>query len=288
VTPVSRSHLDEPLSARLIEHGSQSAAQRAVDPELLIEQEDYTEILQDTLSGYEDEPAKAESPSGVTIQAKTVAAKPTKKTVAGRSGEYTISRAKPRGESLRSILLRGYNAYQAGKLDVAEIAYRRALTRAPRNRDALLGMAAVQVAQQNTEDALSIYRKLLELNPRDDLALGGIASLEPQSNQIEAEISRIKLLLADKSDSAHLNFTLGNLYASQSRWSEAQKAYFDSVRLDDKNPDYIYNLAVSLEHLGQPQAALKFYRHALALAQKQYSHFDQALALSRAKMLSTP
>jgi uncharacterized protein HemY len=118
--------------------------------------------------------------------------------------------------------------------------------------------------------------------------LGGIASLGPQSNQIEAEISRIKLLLADKSDSAHLNFTLGNLYASQSRWSEAQKAYFDSVRLDDKNPDYIYNLAVSLEHLGQPQAALKFYRHALALAQKQYSHFDQALALSRAKMLSTP
>ncbi|MBN1378707.1 MAG: tetratricopeptide repeat protein [Gammaproteobacteria bacterium] len=285
VTPISRSRLDEPLSAALTRNQPQFAAQAEVDPALLIEQEDYSELLQDTLTGYEEKPAISGKPAtSKAAPASTTAS--TRQTVAGRSGEYTISRSKPRGEALRTILLRGYDAYQAGELENAEIAYRQALTRAPRNRDALLGMAAVNVARQETESAQIYYNKLLELNPRDDLALAGIAGLGQQTGDIEAEISRLKLMLAEKPDSAHLNFTLGNLYANQSRWAEAQQAYFDSARLDEKNPDYIFNLAVSLEHLGQPKAALGFYQRALALSNNKHSHFDTALALSRVNELS--
>ncbi len=60
--------------------------------------------------------------------------------------------------------------------------------------------------------------------------------------------------MARHPQSAALHFTLGNLYASQSRWGEAQAEYFECYRLDPSSADFAYNLAVSLDHLGQPQA----------------------------------
>jgi len=287
VRPIPRSRLEEPLSAALTRNQAGGGAQTAndVDPELLIEQEDYTELLQDTLTGYENQPKTGKASAQVAAtQTKPVTA--ARRTTAGQSGEYTIRRSQPHGDSLNTVLMRGYRAYQSGNMDDAELIYRQALTRAPRNRDALLGMAAVNVARQDVNKARTYYEKLLELNPRDDLALAGMAGLEQQPSQAGADISRIKLMLTDRPDSAHLNFTLGNLYAGQSRWAEAQQAYFDAVRLDQKNPDYIFNLAVSLEHLGQKQAALRFYSQALTLSQERRSHFNQSLAMSRVQALS--
>lgn len=278
--PVTGSRLNEPLSAAL--ERNQVATQEEVDPELLIEQEDYTDLLQDTLTGYEQGTASAKP--GKVDSAKS--AVPVRKTVAGRSGEYSISRSKPRGEPLHNVLSRGYRAFQAGELENAEIAYRQALTRSPRNRDALLGMAAVSVAKQDNVKARDYYTRLLELDPRDDLALAGLSSLQLQPGDVAAEISRVKLLLTEKPESAQLNFTLGNLYAGERRWAEAQNAYFDAVRLDQDNPDYVFNLAVSLEHLGQSQPALQFYHRAVVLTEDRRSHFDRALALGRISTLS--
>ena len=53
-----------------------------------------------------------------------------------------------------------------------------------------------------------------------------------------------------------------------------------------ENPDYAYNLAVSLDQLRQPKLALDYYRRALALAQTRAASFDQALARIRVQALS--
>jgi uncharacterized protein HemY len=58
-----------------------------------------------------------------------------------------------------------------------------------------------------------------------------------------------------------LNFALGNLYAQQGRWNDAQQAYFRAYAGDGDNPDYpLFNLAVSLEQLRQPKLALQYYQ----------------------------
>lgn len=44
------------------------------------------------------------------------------------------------------------------------------------------------------------------------------------------------------------------------------RRYFQAYHLEPGNPDYAYNLAVGLEHLSQPGAALGFYRTAVRLA----------------------
>jgi uncharacterized protein HemY len=76
--------------------------------------------------------------------------------------------------------------------------------------------------------------------------------------------------------------TLGNLYASQSRWAEAQSAFFEAHRLEPDNADVLYNLAVALDNLNQPRLAADFYRRALTQARGRNVQFDARAAERRA------
>ncbi len=87
--------------------------------------------------------------------------------------------------------------------------------------------------------------------------------------------SQIKILLREEPNAPYLHFTLGNMYAEQNRWGEAQSAYFAAYRLQNDNPDYTYNLAVSLDQLGKAAAAADYYRRALELAAQTGAVFDQ-------------
>jgi tetratricopeptide (TPR) repeat protein len=129
----------------------------------------------------------------------------------------------------------------------------------------LLGLAAVAIHQGRMPEAYGYYRRLIELDPRDSVALAGIASLTGSGGR-EANESRLKLLLDQSPGAGHLHFTLGNLYAKQGRWTEAQAAYFKAYTSDSENPDYAFNLAVSLDQIGQERAALGYYRRAVDAA----------------------
>ena len=87
--------------------------------------------------------------------------------------------------------------------------------------------------------------------------------------------------------SAFLYAALGHLYAGQAQWSQAQQAYFQAFQLEPANPDYAYNLAVGLEHLGQRGIALGYYRKALDLARARgRAGFDQVQVTARVAKLA--
>ncbi|MGH8590648.1 MAG: tetratricopeptide repeat protein [Gammaproteobacteria bacterium] len=196
-----------------------------------------------------------------------------------------IRRSPPR-DRLDPDLAEAYRAFQSGNPSRAETLYRRVQAREPERRDALLGLAAVAMRQGRTHEAYGHYRRLIELDPRDSVALAGIAGLTGGGGR-EANESRLKLLLDQSPGAAHLHFALGNLYAKQGRWAEAQVAYFKAYTSDSQNPDYSFNLAVSLDRLGQGRAALGYYRRALNGADRGVKGFDTAQALSRIQALSS-
>ena len=92
-------------------------------------------------------------------------------------------------------------------------------------------------------------------------------------------------MLADNPGAHVLNFTLGNQFAQQGRWAEAQQEYFKAFTAEPDNPDFAYNLAVSLDHLRQPKLALEYYTRALALAKSRSAGFDVAAVQARADQL---
>jgi Tfp pilus assembly protein PilF len=169
----------------------------------------------------------------------------------------------------------GYEALLAGNLAGARRGYTTALASDPANLDAQLGLATVEARGGNFAAASVHYRRVLELDPRNATALAGLASLADFSRpgaieaQLRGDVER-------NPQSSALRFTLGNLYAAQARWSEAQLEYFEAHRLDPGSADIAFNLAVSLDHLAQRRVAAEYYRRALAAARTRATQFDPA------------
>lgn len=187
---------------------------------------------------------------------------------------------------IHPLVASGYAAYQEGDMERARSAYERALAEEPGNRDALLGLAAVETRARRYEAAGALYRQLLLADPRDPHAHAGLVALRaPRADPLAAE-SRLKGLLAAGSEEGVLYFALGNQYAQQGRWPEAQRAYARAAALEPENPDYLYNLAVSHEHLRQSESALPVYRKALVLGLRRTASFDPAAAQARVEALS--
>jgi len=178
----------------------------------------------------------------------------------------------------------GYRLLQAGNLSAARTAYAGALRTDPRNADALHGIAAISLREGKTETAAAIYQQILEANPADAAAQAGLMGLNGQGDPVTGE-SRMKSLLAAQGDLPVVNFALGNLYARQQRWNDAQQAYFKAVTADAGNPDYLYNLAVSLDQIQQPKVAAQYYGQALTAADSRPAAFDRAQASRRLREL---
>jgi tetratricopeptide (TPR) repeat protein len=179
----------------------------------------------------------------------------------------------------------GYAAYVAGDLATARGEYEQALREEPANRDAQLGLAALDVKAGRYEAAEGAYLRLLQGNPRDVEAQAALIALRGgRLDPLVAE-SRVKSLLAAEPRAHVLNFTLGNQLAQQGRWAEAQQEYFKAFSAEPDNADFAYNLAVSLDHLRQPRLALEYYRRAVALAKTRGASFDAAAAQARIAQL---
>lgn len=177
-----------------------------------------------------------------------------------------------------------YQAFNAGDMVKAREDYQQALRDNPDSRDALLGLAAVETQARRYDAADRLYTRLLELDPRDAHAQAGLIGLRGQIDPLAAE-SRLKNMIAAQPDAAFLQFTLGNQYAAQDRWAEAQQAYFQAYASDPDHADFAYNLAISLDRMHQPKPALEYYRRALTLAERHPVSFDRTQVSSRVSQL---
>ncbi len=155
-----------------------------------------------------------------------------------------------------------WNAYHAEQYGQAKTLYREVLKREKNNRDALLGLGAIAVLEENYSAAKAAYYTLLKHDPRDPIAIAALASLKSPETAA-ADLQHLLKMVRKNPTDAHLNFALGNNYAQQGEWKLAQQAYFNAWQSDPNNADYTFNLAVSLDQLGQRQQALKFYRDSL-------------------------
>lgn len=186
-------------------------------------------------------------------------------------------------DALTPQLRAGWQAYRTGDLAAARHHYEQALSLDARNRDALLGLAAIALQQNEDADAARHLARALELDPRDPVAHAGLATL---SGEIEAE-SRLKLLLAPAPDAALL-FALGNLYAARSDWNAARLSYTNACQLAPDFAPCAHNLAVSFDHLGQYPQAAHHYQRALRLDASGASGFAAPQVRQRLNELSPP
>lgn len=202
---------------------------------------------------------------------------------AGPATEGAVKVLRGRQEEISPELVQAWQALQDGRLEVAKVHYQHLLQQEPRNVDILLGMAAVMARSNAPEEAGRLYLRALDIEPGNVFAQAGLVNVLGGADPAGSE-KRLKQLLTEH-PAAFLHFALGNLYAAQGRWREAQQAYFEAHRLEADNPDYAYNLAVSLEQIGQPKPALVYYQRALVLLRHRGAGFERAAVEARVAKL---
>lgn len=185
-------------------------------------------------------------------------------------GAPYLTRSMPRTSAL---LERGFTDLKTGHDAEAQHAYEQVLQSDAHNVDALLGLATLTARQGQSERAQSLYQRALEADPSDPTARAAVLGWRAQSDPESAE-SRLKTALSNQPESAALHFALGNLYAGQQRWSEAQQAYFQAYAGEPDDPNILFNLAVSLDNLRQSKLATQYYGMAQQAAGTRSASFD--------------
>lgn len=255
------------------------------------------------------------TPAGTEIQASTTTATPTRsaeleqRTVSSKTRETaamparapqsiptapatptahpdTVIRFSSRAGKVNGTMEKAHEAFARGDVDLARSIWLRTLQTDSRNINALHGLAAIAQQEGRSGQANTLYRRVLEVNPKDAAANAALIALNVSTDVRQAE-SHLKGMLAEQPGSPQLNFALGNLYAGEARWAEAQQAYFKAHVADTANPDYLYNLAVSLDHLHQIRLAEQYYARALVAAKTQAAAFDPAQTEERMKILQS-
>jgi tetratricopeptide (TPR) repeat protein len=105
------------------------------------------------------------------------------------------------------------------------------------------------------DQALSGYRRALELDPDLVPALINLANIHYSRNEIaeaQALYERAILLEPDVFES---HFNLGNIFHDLGRYADARSCYRDALRLNPTYADAHFYLAVTLEKNGQSQEA---------------------------------
>lgn len=200
------------------------------------------------------------------------------------ANEIQISKGSS-GAKINPFLNEAYQAYLAGDSQNATLKYQKVLQQEPNNRDALLGLAAIALNTRQAEQAGTYYGHLLTLDPNDPDAIAGLTSLQ-QGDPVQSE-SRLKSALNQNPNAGSILFALGNLYAQQSRWSDAQQTYFRAYTTTPNNADYAFNLAVSLDRLNQRKLAIDYYQRAVALGKSGNVNFNLVKAQQRLSELES-
>lgn len=280
-TPVSPSAPIEP-PAQVASAANEPAAVEAARPQ--------PEPLPTTPPASSNTPAKpSPTPSATSNRTERPAARASAPASSAASptatdGALHLTRSQPK-QNL--TLEQAYDALQTGQLDIAQRAYQQLLRGDPKSTDALLGLATIAARRGDTGRAHSYYLLALESNPNDPTAQAGVIQTRGQSDPAQSE-SRLKTALAGQPDSPALLFALGNLYAREQRWGEAQQAYFRAYSTEPDNADFIFNLAVSLDQLHQDRLAAQYYQMALNAAdapEGSHAGFDRSQVRKRIQEL---
>lgn len=201
---------------------------------------------------------------------------------------YTAPTGVSRGKVLESgpaKISEAYQALVAGEDDKAHRLYWQLLKTDSRNVDAMLGLATIAQRQGKLADAQGWYAKVLELDPRNEFALAASHASVPPSDPVNEE-SRLLSMVAQQPKSASLQASLGNFYAEQGQWAQAQQAYFEAHHLAPSHAEYTYDLAVSLDQLGKGALAAQFYREALSQLMPGQQLFDREAVQARIQALA--
>ena len=154
-----------------------------------------------------------------------------------------------------------------GRDDEAIAAQREAIRLKPNYAEAYLNLASVLAEKEELAEAEKIIRRALHIKPNWLLAkqvLGAILNDAGKLKEAEAVLLQALSASKDARQTAALEHNLGVTMSHQNRYGEALTLFDKAQAAVPEMPHVDYNRANALQAIGQLDAAVEFYRRAVA------------------------
>lgn len=160
--------------------------------------------------------------------------------------------------NIQSYLEQGYENLIAGREAVAAGYYQEALNAEPKNEMALFGLATTYQRMGRLAEARELYGKLLAVNPTHREGLNNFMALISREAPQEA-IEELEKLETENPDFSPIPAQLGIVYNKIDNPRMAARKLARALNLSPDNLSYKYNLAITLDRLGQVEQASDLY-----------------------------
>ncbi|MEB3182017.1 MAG: tetratricopeptide repeat protein [Nostocaceae cyanobacterium] len=168
----------------------------------------------------------------------------------------------------------------------------------PQNTEYTILLAQAKQQTGDREGAAVAYRSILETKPGDIKALQGMVALLLEQKRPEAAIGLLQDTLstaaqankiqAGSVDTTAVQVLLGNVHASQKRYSEALTAYDQAIKADKQDFRPVLAKAIVLKEQGKTDEAKTLFDSAASLAPPQYKDQISQLATAQPTPSSNP
>ena len=162
-----------------------------------------------------------------------------------------------------SDLYKGIRHVKAGRLKLAEEAYKNVIKRDKNNIDALrlLGLLAFKTKDYNIAERLFI--RVLELDPTFSLAWDNLAKLFRIQNKLSKSIPAFENLIKLDPDNFEALVSLGTVYIKLSKYYEGINLYEKSLKIKPENPRVYLSLGHALKTVGEREKSETAYHNAI-------------------------
>jgi predicted O-linked N-acetylglucosamine transferase (SPINDLY family) len=160
---------------------------------------------------------------------------------------------------------RALELHRQGRLDEAEVLYRRALQAQPRNFHALLWLGLVTLDKNQCEPAVDLLIHASRENPQSVEAHLFLGRALARLKRYAAALSSYDAALVLDAARADVHISRGTALRNLGRPAEAMLNFERAIALQPHNPEAHNNRGNALRDLEQPAAALASYERALEL-----------------------
>jgi len=160
------------------------------------------------------------------------------------------------------LVLRGKVLFELDRFEQARAAYRAALEAAPDARapvlnEAHLGLAMIATRQQRWRDARTHFAELVARAPDSASAHLNLARVCLHLEQLDCAIEHGERAAKLRGSSEEALFTLGRIYLTAGRHSEAEKTFLHICEVADRSAACPYGVALVAAKRGDKARALR-------------------------------
>ncbi len=173
----------------------------------------------------------------------------------------------PTIENEVSMLDKALKALLTGQYEGAVALYKAILVKAPKNRDALFGLATAYHRSGQRQQAKIAYTALLRAYPNYQDGINNFLILASEESPADA-LKELQALEARNPNFAPIYAQKAIIYNRLNDTQSAIENLKTATRLDPENASYKYNLAAILDKAGQREAAIQLYGQLLDMSYK--------------------